>query len=539
MRSRRATHGELPPTLPEAPHRLVASLEGRFKGLETDFHDAYWRSQIDVGPESERRRTELELELRRIKGDGDALASVEAALEDPLHDPLLERQLQVLRLSLLGNQMDDAQREEMVRLASSIEGDFSAHRPLLDGERVTDNDIEEVLRDSDDVDRRRRAWEASKEVGGVVASRIRELARVRNAFAHELGYGDYFQMALELQELDESWLFATLEGLERLTRGPYLGWKQDLDDRLRARFGDSELYPWHYADPFFQHAPPDGRVSLDGVLRDASAVDLARETFALWAIDLTEVMAQSDVFPRERKSQHAFCLDVDRTGSNVRLLANIVPGERWVEVMLHESGHAAYDVSIEHDVPYLLHRPAHTFVTEAIAILSGRLVRDPKWLVDVAGIPAQEVTPLEQSLARAGAAQSLVFARLALVVVHFERQLYADPEADLDAAWWELVERYQLVRRPPARSAPDWAAKIHVAAAPAYYQNYILGEVLASQLRAACEHECGALVGSREAGELLKERVFRHGSMKRWDALIEGATGRPLSPDDFASQLVA
>lgn len=76
-----------------------------------------------------------------------------------------------------------------------------------------------------------------------------------------------------------------------------------------------------------------------------------------------------------------------------------------------------------------------------------------------------------------------------------------------------------------------------MAVAPAYYQNYILGEVLASQLRATCEHECGALVGSKEAGELLKERVFRHGSLLRWDALVEEATGQPLSPGDFAAQL--
>ena len=125
----------------------------------------------------------------------------------------------------------------------------------------------------------------------------------------------------------------------------------------------------------------------------------------------------------------------------------------------------------------------------------------------------------------------------ALAVVHFERDLYADPEEDLDARWWELVERFQAVKPPPGRSAPDWAAKIHVAAAPAYYQNYILGEVLASQIEATCEREAGSLVGSSSAGELLVDRIFRPGSLMRWDALVEGATGQPVSPEDFASRL--
>src|SRR6185503_15618378 len=34
---------------------------------------------------------------------------------------------------------------------------------------------------------------------------------------------------------------------------------------------------------------------------------------------------------------------------------------------------------------------------------------------------------------------------------------------DLDTLWWELVSRFQGVTPPDGRSAPDWAAKIHIA----------------------------------------------------------------------------
>lgn len=520
----------------ESAHRLVSNLETTFQKLETEFHRAYWETQVEAGSVNEKRRAELELELRRIKGDPQALEWVTAALREPNHDSTLSRQLEVLRLSLTGNQMGDTERAEMVALSTEVEGVFAAYRPLINGRRHNDNEIEEILRTSNDAVEREQAWRASKEVGGEVAERVRELVRLRNRAARNLGFADYYRMELELQELPEEWLFDLLGELEELTQDPFVRWKDGLDAELRGRFGIETLYPWHYADPFFQTLPLEGRISLDEALAGADAADLSARTFAAWDIDLGPVLAASDLYPRENKCQHAFCLDVDRAG-DVRILANVVPGERWVDVMLHESGHAAYDVSIDPDLPYLLRRPTHTFVTEAIALLSGRLVRDPEWLTTVAGLPEEEVTTLADRLRQASATQSLLFARWGLVMVRFERDLYADPEIDLDARWWELVERFQLVTPPPAPTSGGWASKIHLAVAPVYYQNYLLGDMLASQLLSTTKRDFGGLARVREAGAHLVEKVFRPGNLLRWDAVVEGATGGPLSAADFATAL--
>jgi peptidyl-dipeptidase A len=520
-----------------APHRLVRSLEERLEPLEIEFHEAYWQSQIAATPENDKRRSELELQLRAIKGDPEAYEAVIAALDESIHEPLLLRRLELLRSTMTANQMGEEQRARMIELDTSVESDFAAHRPEVNGKRLNDNEIEEILHTSTDNELRRRAWEGSKEIGAVVAARVREIARLRNNAAVDLGYADYFQMALALQEIPEEWLFGTLDELEELTDAPFRRWKEGLDERLRVRFEVAEVRPWHYSDPFFQTLPPDGRVSLDAVLKGLDPVDLAIQTFDGWGIDLRGVMELSDLFPREKKCQHAFCLDVDRSTRNVRILANVVPGERWTEVMLHESGHAAYDISIDRSLPYILRRAAHTFVTEAIALLSGRLVRNGEWLSQIAGVPQEEVGDIVHQLRAATAAQNLLFARWVLVVTNFERELYADPEADLDIIWWDLVERFQLVPRVPGRSAPDWAAKIHVATAPAYYHNYLLGDLLASQLLHAIDNECDGLVNNKEAGNFLKERVFRHGSLLRWDVLVEEATGRGLSAGDFVGEL--
>src|SRR5262249_36283620 len=136
----------------------------------------------------------------------------------------------------------------------------------------------------------------------------------------------------------------------------------------------------------------------------------------------------------------------------------------------------------------------------------------------------------------------MLFVRWVLVMTTFERSLYAEPtkgDAELGRLWWELVERYQGVRSPPGDRPTDWATKIHVALAPVYYQNYLLGELTASQIERAIESATGRpLTGNPAAGNFLRQRWFRPGASLRWDALVETATGKPLSPDDFVKEFV-
>jgi peptidyl-dipeptidase A len=159
----------------------------------------------------------------------------------------------------------------------------------------------------------------------------------------------------------------------------------------------------------------------------------------------------------------------------------------------------------------------------------GRLALEADWLERVAGIDAAEAEELDERLRAAQAAELLVFTRWVLVMTNFERALYADPETDLASTWWSLVARYQLLTPPDGRDAPDWAAKIHVACAPVYYHTYLYGNLVASQVRETIDRVAGGLVGRREAGALLAERIFRRGQSLRWDRLLEEATGEQLT----------
>jgi peptidyl-dipeptidase A len=206
--------------------------------------------------------------------------------------------------------------------------------------------------------------------------------------------------------------------------------------------------------------------------------------------------------------------------------------------MLHELGHAVYDLGFDEDLPWFL-RSTHLVATEASALLFGALGGSRDWLERVLGIDEREGAELEGRLRAARAAELVVFTRWVLVMNAFERALYADPDSDLDSIWWELVARYQLLTPPDGRRAPDWAAKIHVAVAPVYYHTYLYGAIVALQLKDALGAAAGGIVDRPEAGTLLQRKLFAPGQSIRWDRLVEQSSGSPLSVESLAREVSA
>jgi peptidyl-dipeptidase A len=256
------------------------------------------------------------------------------------------------------------------------------------------------------------------------------------------------------------------------------------------------------------------------------------------------VVAKSDLYARPGKNQHAFCLPVGRDYPyDVRVLANLRAGRPdayWMNTMLHEFGHAVYDRHINPKLPYLLRGVSHIATTEAIALMMGALAEEPGWLRGVAGVPEEELAPERGRLAARRREELLVFTRWALVVFRFEKELYADPDReDLNGAWWDLVEKLQLVGRPPGRDEPDWAAKIHVATAPVYYHNYVLGNLISAQLRAYLDENItlGPFYENEVAGRYLLESFFGPGARENWRDTVLRATGEPLDPRHFVRSL--
>jgi peptidyl-dipeptidase A len=127
----------------------------------------------------------------------------------------------------------------------------------------------------------------------------------------------------------------------------------------------------------------------------------------------------------------------------------------------------------------------------------------------------------------------------------FEKELYHNPSQDLNKLWWDLVEKYQRLRRPEGRNAPDYASKIHVVSAPAYYHNYLLGQLFACQLHAAIARDvlktekAADAIYTREpkVGQYMRDRLFSQGALKNWNEVTRYATGAELNAKAFAAEL--
>jgi peptidyl-dipeptidase A len=497
---------------------------------------AAWEVNVAATEANERRRVDADLALADVLGDPVLFRELEAALGRGA-DELVERELALVQAAMLPHQVPAELRRRIIELESAVETRFVQHRGVVAGRELTDNELEGILKRSDDLAERRAAWDASKTIGALVGDDVRELARLRNEVARRLGRRDWFALSLEASEMDERRLFETLGACDAATAAPFAAWKASTDAELAARFGCEvhALRPWHYSDPFFQEVPADGGVDLDPLLAQVDVVDLARRTFDGIGLATGGILERSDLYPRPGKCQHAFCLDVDRVG-DVRVLANVVPDANWASTMLHELGHAAFDLGIDPALPFLL-RDCHLTLTEGVAMLLGSCPHDGGWLRTVVGVDGATVERLAPGLRVASSADRLLFTRWVLVVTHFERSLYANPDGDHDAAWWELVHRFQLVTPPEVPPADAWAAKIHIACSPVYYHTYLYGMLVAAQLRATLEREVGGLLGRPAAGALLAERVFRPGASVRWDRLLERATGEPLTVAYLTAEL--
>jgi peptidyl-dipeptidase A len=525
-------------TMTESALDFIEEITAEVKPLHLAYTTAMWKAALsgtEADNEAERR---AQARLMRYWSDPDRFERARRLDQVGHKDPIPARCLRVIYLSAAKAQQDEVTIERLTSLEAEVRQTYYNFRGTVDGIEFTDNQLDRVLKESDQSDQVQAAWEASKQVGRQVADSIRQLAQTRNQAAVTAGYRDHYARSLALNEIDEEELFELLAELEAATDPIYRKWKTTVDRERAGRFGVAieDLGPWHYGDRFFQRAPVATSADLEAVFKDRDPVDLARLSYRGWGLDIDEILDQSDLYPRDGKNQHAFCLDIDREG-DVRTLNNLEANRRWAGTLHHELGHAVYDKLIDRELPWLMRKPPHTLSTEAIALLMESALDDPTWLKSVLKVNESQAEQLAAVAAERRRANHLVFTRWVLVMTHFERALYQDPERDLDDLWWELKERFQDLRRPAGRQAPDWAAKYHIALAPVYYQNYQLGLLFMAQLERSLASELGEWIGNGRVGAWLQEHVFHSGARRPWPEHIVTATTQALQPSYFLDTL--
>lgn len=527
--------------------KFIDSHTAKVRPLEIAVNRAWWDANITGKKEDFKRKEEAQNKLDAWLADKGIFQAVKMIKDDGgVDDPVIKRAIDVVYLAYLEKQVDPELLKKINALANRVEEKFTNFRAKVDGKEMTDAEVRKVLKTSKLSERRKEVWEASKEVGKLVEAELKELVKLRNEAAHKLGFKNYHTMLLFLNEQNGDDLIKLFDQLDDLTREPFTKAKAEIDVELakNTNVKVDELMPWHYHDPFFQEVPGVFKADLDKLYASQDIVRLCREFYRGIGLPIDLVIERSgnDFAPKPGKNPHAFCTDITRDGSDVRVLANVVPNDYWMATMLHEFGHSVYSsINIPDTLPYVLRTEAHILTTEGVAMMFEKMAKRRAWLEQM-GVKVDDAAAFDETGAKMLRYQLLIFSRWCQVMLRFEKSMYENPGQDLNKLWWDMVEKYQLVRRPPGRNAPDYGSKIHIISAPVYYHNYMMGEMFASQLHHAIAREVykGAdpdtvvYVGNKAVGDFMRRKVFDPGRTMTWNELTRHATGRELNAEAFA-----
>ena len=419
---------------------------------------------------------------------------------------------------------------------------------------VTPNEIDAILRTSRDLAERRRAWEASKEVGPALKSGIVRLRDLRNRTVQALGYPDFWSYQVSDYGMTADEMLALSDRLIEELRPLYRELHTWARYELARRFGEPvpDFIPAHWlpnrwAQDWSALVTVEG-IDTDAALGEHTAEWVVRQGEAFYVSlgfdELPESFwEKSSLYPLEadalyKKNTHASAWHLD-LAEDVRSLMSVEPNAYWYETAHHELGHIYYYRSYTNpDVPLVLRGGANRAYHEAIGSMIGLAAMQRRFLTNrglaPAGAAVDEMAKLLQE-----ALNYVVFIPFSAgTMTRFEHAFYAEnlsPD-QFNAKWWELVRRYQGVEPPSPRDEryADALTKTHINDDPGQYYDYAIANGLLFQMHDRIAREIlrqdphdTDYFGSAEVGNFLKA-LMSPGASRPWREVLEETTGRSL-----------
>ncbi|MFN4111560.1 MAG: M2 family metallopeptidase, partial [Ignavibacteria bacterium] len=284
---------------------FLKSFELKYRDLFYKSSLAYWNAAINGTEENWREVTKYQIEIIRLFRDRNYFEEIKKLhSRNSEFDPLIQRQIKILYNEFIPNQYDLKKLEEITNIQNKIENVFTTFRAKFDGKTLTDNEIDEILKNEINSSTLRKVWESSKEIGELIADDLINLVKLRNEQARSLGYKNYHEMSLILSELVPEEVDLLFKELENKTEAKFLEIKNQIDGLLAERYkiDKSELMPWHYQQRFFQEAPPVYSINFDYYFNDIDLVEITRNYFQSIGLDIDNLIQKSDLFERNGKN---------------------------------------------------------------------------------------------------------------------------------------------------------------------------------------------------------------------------------------------
>jgi peptidyl-dipeptidase A len=528
--------------------------------LYTVAAEADWVAGTDVSDPHTAASVASNKSLAAFTGNPYVIQKVDRLLSQrALLEPLQVLQIEKIRLAAAENpgtipEIVKKRIEAEGRQRNTLDG-FVFRMKEKDGSEkiVTPNMLDAVLRDSKDLDERRRAWESSKGAGPALKQGLVELQGLRNQTARALGFDSFFSLQVADYGMSTREMMETMDRILEDVRPLYEQLHCWTKRQLAKRYGTAvpRRMPAHWLTNRWAQEWPglvEG-IDLNPLFKNTKPEDLIKKAEAFYmslgfpALPRT-FWERSDLYelppdsPR-KKNTHASAWHVDLR-DDVRSLMSVTNDFEWFTTTHHELGHIYYYISYTNPaVPPLLRQGANRGYHEGIGELVSLAASQQAYLREVGVLPADAKIDSIQWLLN-DAMTSVVFLQFAAgVMSHFERDLYESnlPAAEFNRRWWDYVQKYQGVDPPAPRGEEfcDAATKTHINDDPAQYYDYAFATVLKFQLHDTiarkilhCDPHDVSYYNRKEVGDFLR-KILEPGASRDWRRVLREATGEDLS----------
>ena len=544
---------------PAEAEKFVADAEKRLFDLNVKFSRADWVKSTFITDDTEalsaaaneaviKATTELADQSRRF--DGQQLS------------PDVERKIKLLKLSLtLPAPKDSAEREELTKLAASLEGDYGKGKYCPEGDKgkcLSLGDMEEIMANSRDPEELKRAWLGWHQVSAPYRKNYVRFVELSNKGAKEMGFKDTGAMWRAKYDMEPDAFAAEMERLWQQVKPLYDSLYIYTRRKLSEKYGKDIVRPdgkipahllgnmwaqtWGNVYPLLK---PEGGGDRG---YDLTQILKARKTEPKQLVHYGESFFESLGFdplpptfwdrslftkPADRDVVcHASAWDVDFE-KDVRLKMCIQINEEDFTTVHHELGHNYYQMAYAGQ-PFLYRDSANDGFHEAIGDTMALSVT-PTYLKQIGLIDKVPDQSADIGFLLQRALDKVAFLPFGYLVDQWRWKVFSGEVGpnDYNKAWWELREKYQGVTAPAPRTETDFdpGAKYHVAA-NVPYSRYFLAAILQFQFHRALCREAGfngplyqcSIYGNKKAGEKLKQ-MLALGLSKPWPEALKTMTG--------------
>jgi peptidyl-dipeptidase A len=530
-----------------------------YLSLFSESSEAEWalNTKIVEGDDTNRERTEAANQaFAAFTGSVEVIESTRALLEDrDALTPLQVNQLEAILYQAANNPqtVPELVKERIAAEAIQTETLFGFDFELA-GESVSTNRLDEILRDSLDLESRLATWDAAKAVGPGLKEGLVDLVALRNGTVQALGFEDYFSyqvsdydmtteemVELNIQFVRELWpLYRQLHTWARYELAERYG--ADVPETLPAHW-----LPDRWGQEWAALVDVEG-IDLDGRLTEYNAqwlMEQAEDFFvSLGYPELPETFwERSSLYPLPpdapfKKNNHASAWHMDLE-HDVRSLMSVEADENWWMTVHHELGHIYYYLAYTNpDVPPMLREGANRGFHEAIGYLLGLASMQKAFLQGRGLVEADAETDEIQALLKEALDQVVFIPWSAGVMTLFERDLYQGltPE-EYNQRWWDYKLALQGIVPPSERPADacDPATKTHINDDAAQYYDYAISYILLHQFHSHIANEILGqdphntdYYGSAAAGAFI-DSILRLGGTEDWREVMEEHLGQQIS----------